>query len=75
MGKAMSLNWHRECLKNKQIYLLKKQEELKRLIQQVERDEKELLFYRIQIFNAEETGKERFDSDRYMKRIMNEKTD
>jgi hypothetical protein len=65
MKNKMSLEWHKNCLKNSMASLLKLQEEAKRLEQTINRYLVEDKFYEAQIKEAERIGKSEFDRDKF----------
>jgi hypothetical protein len=69
MGTAMDINWHKECLKNIKLSIQRKQENFERLQKEIQRDYRDYDFYEKQIIEAEKEHKDKFDSDRYLKKV------
>lgn len=59
------LQWHKECLKNRESHLEREEQELDRLLIAIERSRQEVALYKAQIKLAEKEGKDGFDSERY----------
>jgi hypothetical protein len=66
MNRKMSLDWHRECIKNSSHALKVKEEELARMKEEVDRHRRMVTFYHVQLNEAMKQGKDGFDSDRFM---------
>jgi len=64
---AFTLEWHKECLKNRLKGLEEKRRILERQQREIAREEKEIEFYTLQIQTAEQKKKKSFDTDRFMK--------
>jgi septal ring factor EnvC (AmiA/AmiB activator) len=66
MSNAMSIDWHRQCLKNQKRSIQEKQDNFDRLQKELQRNWKEYDFYERQILEAELTHKDKFDRERYL---------
>lgn len=64
---AFSIEWHRECLGNQSNHLENKKKQLEQLQKEVKKLSQELVFYTVQIHEAERQGKDKFDPDKFMK--------
>lgn len=64
----MPIKWHKECLKNRQVYLLAKMEELNRVNNEVARMRQEIIDHDAQIIEAETRGLDGFDADKFRKK-------
>jgi hypothetical protein len=62
----MPLDWHRKCLENKAAYVEATRKDVERRVAALERSELELLFYRMQVAEAEKRGVAAFDRDRLL---------
>lgn len=62
----MSIEWHKEALKNNEIYILKEENQLKERILKLAKDKESLKFRCTQIEIAEAEGKTEFDPDRFL---------
>lgn len=61
----MSIDWHKECLKNSRNSLDRKRNELYRLTTEIDNDARRANLYIAQIQLAEKEGKDGFDSEKY----------
>jgi len=61
------LAWHKECLKNREAYVSRKQAELESAAARLRQDNLENAIYREQIRRAEEEGRDGFDAERFNK--------
>lgn len=68
----MKIEWHQNCLENKEAYLKKLNKEMERLLFEVEKLNKECDFYLIQIKEALKQGKDEFDRERFLKDLRKE---
>ena len=62
-----SIEWHKGCLKNQQIFLLEEKINLKEQFNKVNNIRKDVLNYENQITKAEEKGMDSFDRERFLK--------
>lgn len=63
-----SMEWHKQCLKNRYASVGEKKKKLAWLMAEVDRDEKENTFYHLQIHEADKQGKDGFNADLFMKK-------
>ena len=63
---AKSIAWHEECLKNFELNLANKEQELVRLTTEVTRWREEVEFRKQQIAAAKAQGKTEYDADRFL---------
>ena len=63
-----TLAWHRECLTNHMRSIREKRAIVTRLIEDVERSEREAVLYQEQITAAEARGLDAFDKERLLRR-------
>ena len=63
-----SIQWHKDCLKNMQQFLLEKQEEVRGIYAQCDRVRAQCLALDAQIIEAEMRGVDKFDADKFGKR-------
>ena len=64
----MPIAWHERNLENRKITLMRKEASLEILQKEINQIEDDINNLARQIIKAEQTGKEGFDSDRYLKR-------
>lgn len=66
MSNKMSLEWHKQCLKNSAHSLSQLRDAASRAIDELKRADDKYLFYAQQIIAAESQGKDGFDAEKYM---------
>ena len=66
--KLYSIAWHEDCLRNMEIGLKNKYEEMERLENVIQRFEKDIKERKAQIERAKKEGKEIFDPEKYNKK-------
>jgi len=65
----MSLEWHKESLKNTKLSLERKKKQLEDLQIEVARDVQRMTFYNAQVYEAVRQDKDCFDSDKFLKNV------
>jgi len=61
----MSLDWHKECLKNQKSSLEREEERLKNYVDAVERQRRDYIIYKAKVDRAISEGRDGFDSDKF----------
>jgi len=67
----MSVEWHKQCLKNQKRTLEIRRLNIDDSIRKLLADEKNTSFYEMQITGAEGQGKDSFDRDKFMVKRVN----
>lgn len=70
MRKAMSIEWHKQCLTNHLASISKEEEHLLREKARVQKNREQYNFYKLQIETAERSKKTKFDRDMYLKKMV-----
>ena len=65
----MSIEWHKESLKNTKLSLERKKRQLEDLQIEVARDLQRMTFYDAQVYEAIRQDKDGFDSDKFLKNV------
>jgi hypothetical protein len=61
-----TIQWYKDCLVNSKRHLKDREETAEKLIKQINRLKEDIAFSEEQILTAEATGKDSFDSDKYL---------
>lgn len=64
--KPNSIDWHKDCLKNRHKYIERMQKELQELQTEINASVSGSLFYHKQIMTAESEGIKEFDREKYL---------
>ena len=62
---TQTIEWHRDCLKNRKVYLDEERAKLERLKSDIDSSARAYNLLAAQIDMAEKEGKKKFDADRY----------
>lgn len=68
--KIDTIEWHEECLKNAQISYAKDFNKAQLLLHSLSQQQKEIAFYEYQITEAKTYKKEKFNRDKFRKKII-----
>lgn len=63
---SQTIEWHKNCFINSQVYLRKKKKRLDELELEIKEMIRKQEFYSKQIDEAEKKGKKKFDSDKFL---------